>query len=57
MFGIPVTDDNVDLHSTIHPFSAHADLIRKATAIIWDELHMANKAALECVDKLCQRII
>ncbi|KAG1794231.1 uncharacterized protein HD556DRAFT_1308280 [Suillus plorans] len=32
MFGIPVTDDNIDLHSTIHTFSAHADLIRKATA-------------------------
>jgi hypothetical protein len=57
MFGIPVTEDNVDLHSTIHPFSARADLIRNASAIIWDELPMANKAAWECVDDLCRRIM
>lgn len=57
MFGIPVTEDNVDLHSTIHPFSARADLIRNATAIIWDELPMANRAAWECVDHLCRRIM
>ena len=53
MFGIPVTDDNVDLHSKIGPFSSRADLIRAATAIIWDELPMANKAAWECVHHLC----
>ncbi|KAG1758140.1 PIF1-like helicase-domain-containing protein, partial [Suillus occidentalis] len=57
MFGIPVTEDSVDLHSTIHPFSARADLIRNASAIIWDELPMANKAAWECVDDLCRRIM
>jgi hypothetical protein len=27
MFGIPVTDDNVNLHSSIHPHSPRADLI------------------------------
>lgn len=57
MFGIPVTDESTDLHSTIHPFSPRADLIRHATVIIWDELPMANKAAWECVDQLCRRIM
>lgn len=57
MFGILVTEDSADLHSTIHPFSARADLIRNTTAIIWDELPMANKAAWECVDNLCCRIM
>lgn len=57
MFGIPVTEDSTDLHSTIHPFSARADLIRRATAIIWDELPMANRAAWECVDNICRQIM
>jgi hypothetical protein len=57
MFGIPVTEDSTDLHSTIHPFSARADLIRHATAIIWDELPMANRAAWECVDNICRQIM
>ncbi|KAG2745963.1 hypothetical protein P692DRAFT_20740408 [Suillus brevipes Sb2] len=54
MFGIPVTDDAVSLHSNIQPFSARADLIREASAIIWDELPMMNKAAWESVDNLCR---
>jgi hypothetical protein len=53
LFGIPVTDNNVDLHSSISPFSPRADLIREAAAIIWDELPMANKAAWECAHRLC----
>ncbi|KAG1865491.1 DNA helicase Pif1 like protein [Suillus subalutaceus] len=57
MFRIFITEDSTDLHSTIHPFSARADLICNATAIIWDELPMANKAAWECVDNLCHRIM
>lgn len=57
LFGIPVTDQSTDLHSNIHPFSPRADLIRNATVIIWDELPMANKAAWECVDQLCRRIM
>lgn len=44
MFGIPVTDDNVNLHSSIHPHSPRADLIRNAAAIIWDGLPAMNKA-------------
>ena len=53
IFGIPVTKNHVNVCSNIHPFSPHADLIRKASAIIWDELPMANKADIECVHKLC----
>ena len=57
MFGIPVTEESTNLHSSIHPFSARAELIRNATAIIWDELPMINKAAWECVDEICRRIM
>jgi len=53
LFGIPVTDDNINLKSTISPFSCRAHLIRAAHVIIWDELPMANKAAWECVHNLC----
>ena len=56
MFGIPVTNDEVGLHSHISPFSARADLIREASAIVWEELPMINKAAWECADKLCRQI-
>ncbi|KAG1898384.1 uncharacterized protein F5891DRAFT_1044468 [Suillus fuscotomentosus] len=43
MFGIPITNESMDIHSTIHLFSPRADLIWNATAIIWDELLMAKK--------------
>jgi hypothetical protein len=57
MLGIPVTKEPTDLHSSIHPFSASGNIICNATAIIWDEFPMANKAAWECVDKLCHRVM
>jgi hypothetical protein len=57
MSGIPVTKESTDLHSSIYPFSAPGELIRNATAIIWDEMPMANKVAWECVDKLCRRVM
>jgi hypothetical protein len=57
MLGIPVTKESTDLHPFIHPSSAPGELIRNATAIIWDEMPMANKAAWECVDKLCRRVM
>lgn len=56
MFGIPVTDDAINLHSKIQPFSPRADLIREAEAVIWDELPMMNKAAWESVNDLCRLI-
>ena len=56
LFGIPVTDDNINLKSTINPFSCRAHLIQAAHVIIWDELPMANKAAWECVHNLCYSI-
>ncbi|KAG1760543.1 hypothetical protein EDD22DRAFT_736618, partial [Suillus occidentalis] len=54
---IPITDDNTSLHSNINLCSLRADLICNATAIIWDELPMANKAAWKCVDQLCWCVI
>lgn len=57
MFSIPVTDDNVDLHSKVPLRSAHADLIHDALAIIWNELPIVNKAAWECVNLLCCHVM
>jgi hypothetical protein len=39
------------------PSQHQANLSVSATAIIWDEMPMANKAAWECVDKLCHRVM
>jgi hypothetical protein len=56
MFSIPVTDDDVNLISNIHPHSPRADLIRHTSLIIWDELQTMNKAGWECVDNICRII-
>jgi len=47
---------NTDLHSLIKPGTIRADLIKNASAIAWDELPMANIAAVECADEICRRI-
>ena len=51
-FGIPVTEDNSNIKCRISPRSDEADLIRASKLIIWDELPMANRAAVEAVDAL-----
>jgi len=57
MFGIPATEESTNLHSSIHPFLACAELIHNAYVIIWDELPVANKATWECVDELSSVIL
>ncbi|THH06394.1 hypothetical protein EW146_g9626 [Bondarzewia mesenterica] len=56
LFGIPITENNVNVKSKVSVYSQRADLIRAASLIIWDELPMANKAAWECVDNLCRSL-
>ncbi|KAF9231146.1 PIF1-like helicase-domain-containing protein, partial [Melanogaster broomeanus] len=56
LFGISVIEDSVDVHSSISIFSPHADLIRHADLLIWDELPMMNKAGWEAADQLCRSI-
>ena len=56
MFGIPMTNNEVGLHSHISPFSPHTDLIQEAFVIVWEELLMINNAAWECADKLCRQV-
>lgn len=46
----------MDLHSLIKPGSIRAALIKHAAAITWDELPMANKAAIECTDMICRQL-
>ncbi|OBZ79596.1 ATP-dependent DNA helicase PIF1 [Grifola frondosa] len=56
MFGIPVSDNNIGLHSLIPLHSARAQLIDSTALIIWDELPMVNKAVFEAVHHLCAEI-
>ena len=51
-FGIPVTENPLELVSSIRFKSSRADLLRHTELIIWEELPMANKTALECTDQL-----
>ena len=57
LFGIPI-QENADLHSKIDPFSDRARYLAAADLIVWEELPTANKAAVECVDRLpdCDRL-
>lgn len=41
----------------ITPGTIRADLIKKSVAIAWDELPMANIAAIECTDEVCRLIM
>ncbi|KIJ32635.1 hypothetical protein M422DRAFT_265517 [Sphaerobolus stellatus SS14] len=56
MFKIPVNQENINLRCKVKPHTNWANLILQAAAIIWDELPLANKAVLECVDILCREL-
>ncbi|CAG8496235.1 7053_t:CDS:2 [Cetraspora pellucida] len=56
LFRVPVEENNINIQSTIKYYSNRADLIRTSKLIIWDELPMANKAVIECVDLLLRQI-
>lgn len=55
-FGIPVPVQEESV-STITVTSQRADVIREATMLIWDEISMADKRAVECADALCREIM
>lgn len=55
-FGIPVREINAEFSCRIHPGSGQAKLICAAKLIIWDELPMANRAAVEAVDILLRQL-
>ena len=55
-FGIPVNDTNSEFSCRIRPHSPQAKLICGARLIIWDELPMANRAAVEAVDILLRQL-
>ena len=57
MFSIPVTPDNTELQSRIDPQSNRADYLRHVDLIVWEELPMANKAAVECADQLLRKLM
>lgn len=56
LFRVPIEENNTNLQSSIKYNSNRTDLIRATKLIIWDELPMANKAILDCVDILLQQI-
>jgi hypothetical protein len=55
-FGIPVPV-NDESTSTIRVTTERATVIREASLIIWDEITMADKHAVECASRLCQEIM
>jgi hypothetical protein len=55
-FGIPVpvSDEST---SSIRVTTDRATVIKDASLIIWDEITMADKHAVECASRLCQEIM
>src|SRR5437762_6000253 len=51
-FGIPVCEDNTEVHSCINPSSDRANYLKDLDLIVWEELPMSNKSTVECVNKL-----
>ena len=56
LFGIPVREDNNEIHSRINPFSDRGHYLRGLDLIVWEELPMANKSTIEAVSRLLQSI-
>ncbi|KAN0066774.1 PIF1-like helicase domain containing protein [Elaphomyces granulatus] len=56
-FGIPVQQSDEGLQSRIKPGSAHAEVLRQATLVIWEEMPMASKVVWECVDQLLRNVM
>jgi len=52
-----VNDKSEMLQSPITPTDPRGDLIRSASAIIWDEAPMANRAVLACVEEVCRNVM
>ncbi|CAG8836602.1 31727_t:CDS:2, partial [Gigaspora margarita] len=50
LFRVPVEENNTNVQSMIKYNSSYTNLICTAKLIIWDELSMANKAVLDCID-------
>ena len=57
LFGIPVCEDNTEVHSRINPSSDRANYLKDLDLIVWEELPMSNKSTVECVNKLLQSIM
>lgn len=45
------------LQSRIKPGSAHAEVLRQANLVIWEEMPMASKVVWECVDELLRNVM
>jgi hypothetical protein len=56
-FGVPVQVNDEGLTSKISITSSRADLLREASLLIWEELPMAKKPVVECVDQVLQDIM
>ena len=56
-FGLPVPLPPDGVTSSITAQSSRAEILRKASVIIWDEAPMAPKEALEAADRLLQQFM
>ncbi|KAK1993563.1 hypothetical protein LX36DRAFT_542191, partial [Colletotrichum falcatum] len=55
-FGIPVHDTDAEVLSHLAPTSGRAELLKHAILVLWEELPMANKTAVQCADHLLRSI-
>ncbi|KAG7429200.1 ATP-dependent DNA helicase pif1 [Fusarium oxysporum f. sp. raphani] len=56
-FGIPVRESSCEIVSQLSPHSGRAELLRHAALLLWEELPMANKTAVQCADQLLRSIV
>jgi hypothetical protein len=57
LFRLPVVTDNETVVSKINEHDAHADYLREALFVVWDELPMANIAAFNAVDTMLRNVM
>src|SRR4051794_30961456 len=56
MFGIPVGSDQAAIVSRLPLNSERAKFLAALQVIVWEELPMANKTALECADDFLRKV-
>lgn len=57
LFRLPVEDSNEMIRSTCQQDTERWKLLKECTIIIWDEIFMANKAAVEAANDLMQAVM
>ena len=57
LFGLPIDMPDHDATSSIKAQDGRAEVLRRASIIVWDEASMVPLAALDCVDRLLRDLL